>query len=916
MATDALSYTGINRAYSDFAGSRACEELINLRPATEGVVPVKEALVRMSNVPYHRVFIHYTTSGPKYVAIGRNNADVYAKHLVYDEENETWTEAKTLFSISAPNPIAAKDLLERTYYASAGNVLLFSLCDPENSVFENRAFTWKWSDRAFLVDGQYVGGETYVPTVADAPDVSFDVKDDNLEAGATSDIRGVWRSIAHISYDSSVGECTDAVASGINAAQEENPDLCFGTFIIAVAFKTTDGNTFWSGQWRVYDPVPTVRSAPDTPYIDESTRTSSIYDAFFEKYGGFGYEAGGTNGDFLNHIYVYGTKVRLEFDQLAQGSWDPDESIIQSLEVYCSKPQCYLDARSVEPGVGLIRIPGAGNLSDYLLCLPQTRYADMDLGGQLLYRQASIPMASLAEADQTVELSFGGNVQMTEDTLEADAGALKRYGRLLSYNARFHYFDSVAKMRIGMPSFQVSDVVTTADVDVFVRYSDPDQTEFVYAGTIEDAGIKTGMTEPRGADVVIAPSLNIKEVVTYFQLAGVYMVRRYRMSPSTSYNFTICTDGCSEDEPSATPNAELEAVKAGSSTIISNGEPDAINVTEQYNPFVFLVQHSYKAPGNVIDVQPQMAGITDASYGRDPLSVFTERGVYALTQGSADVLYGAFLPVSNSVVSRSGGGALPTEMGIFFLADGALWLLAGRRSTLVSDALHMGPHPYIRTCPGYQKISGGGSATPEYDVSNLVSSSSFEVYVRSGGRLGFNRFRMELLISNRSYPYTYVLSLKYRQWFKIGKCVWQDDISGNLLSTPGTNGTISVLDLSTETDGDVLVHMQTRPFSMGYRYIHMHRIVAMVRASLSRTAGEKLVAGLYGSDDLQEWKLLAYAKRPGSASRDPLKVSQLRTTSASRSWRYYTVCVGGVVPTDTDLGPVVVDYEPVIRRIG
>jgi hypothetical protein len=93
-----------------------------------------------------------------------------------------------------------------------------------------------------------------------------------------------------------------------------------------------------------------------------------------------------------------------------------------------------------------------------------------------------------------------------------------------------------------------------------------------------------------------------------------------------------------------------------------------------------------------------MAGIVDASYGRDPLNVFTERGVYALTQGSANVLYGAFLPVAPAVIK---GRGVPTEMGIFYLADGSLWLISGRRTTLISDALHLGPHKFIRPCPGY-----------------------------------------------------------------------------------------------------------------------------------------------------------------------------------------------------------------------
>ena len=125
-----------------------------------------------------------------------------------------------------------------------------------------------------------------------------------------------------------------------------------------------------------------------------------------------------------------------------------------------------------------------------------------------------------------------------------------------------------------------------------------------------------------------------------------------------------------------------------------------------------------------------------------------------------------------------------------------------------------------------------------------------------------------------------------------------------------------------------LVHLQSRPFSMGYQYSHIHRIVAMVRAMLP-SANNRLAVGLYGSDDLQHWKLLAYAKRSGKTEYDeqseqyvdtPLFLSQVRTTSSARSWRYYTVCIGGEIPVDpdfpTDVGPVIVDYEPVIRRIG
>lgn len=894
MAIDSLSYTGINRAYSDFAGTRACEELINLRPTSEGVVPVKEALERMSNVPYYKVFIHHTTSGPKYIAIGRTNADVYAKYLVYDEDEDTWNVEDTLFSVSAASPSAAQALLDRVYYATAGNILVFSICDTDtaNGVFANKSFTWK--------EDAYVNMEANVPAV----DYTWSDTPETVQV----DIR-------QLPYDSAPADVISEAESALNEIQESNPGLCIGPIIIATSFKTKDGSTFWTANFRIYTPVPDVGTTYP-PYIDKNTswigRTSDPdrdWDAYFDKYG-HAYETWAEGTGSGTAFKVTGTRVTLNFPQLDTthpsypNYWNKDTSIIQSIEVYASKPVPYLDTDAAyETFFSLL---GSS------WCLPEKKLEDVDLGGQILYHQASIPMESLAGGAQTVNLTFGGNVQVTEEALDTDSGAVKRYGKVLSYNARFHYYDSVSKIEIGMPSF-IWPSTASATASVYVRYADEDQSELLYLGTISDyAGAAT---------MVIAPSINVKEVITYYkQNATTYAVTTYRMTQSSSYNFSYCNKAPATSTASGLPSGVATGV-------VTNIEKDAINVSEQYNPFVFLVEHSYKAPGNILDVQTQMAGITDTSYGRDPLNVFTERGTYALTQGSANVLYGTFLPVSNSVISRKGGsGSLPTEMGVFFLADGALWLLTGRRATLISDALHLGPHKYIRDCEGYKKISGGGLATPEYDVANLVSSVTFEEYVRSGGRLGFNRFRMELYVSNKAYNYTYVLSLKYRQWFKVGKCLWQDDPSGNLISTPGENGLMTILDLSTETDGNVLVHLQSRPFSMGYRYIHMHRIVSMVRARLSAIEGEKIIVGLYGSDDLQNWKLLAYAKRTGTDAQTdddppvvtgrPLKVSQIRTTPSSRSWRYYTICIGGIVPTDTDLGPVLVDYEPVIRRIG
>ena len=401
--------------------------------------------------------------------------------------------------------------------------------------------------------------------------------------------------------------------------------------------------------------------------------------------------------------------------------------------------------------------------------------------------------------------------------------------------------------------------------------------------------------------VVIARHAKVKSVTTQYYGVDRYYLAEYPMDESKRYNYSIYVS----NESKAVSDARVPIYDPSQhlSAIIKE-EPEAINVTEQYNPFVFKVEHSYLAPGAVLDIQPQMVAVRDVTYGDYPLNVFTNRGLYALLQGNGVVLYGAFRSISNLITTAN---SVPTEIGTFFIAAGNLWMVAGDNATLISDALNPGPHKFIRDSAGYQAIAAG-----QYDVSELVSQVPFDEYV-NGATLAYNRYRDELFVSNPDYNYTYVLSLKHRQWFKMSLALSQDVVGSDVATVP-IGSVKNIVDFTDEletvedTPVSVLVHYQTRPFSIGYQYIHVHRLLSMIRANLS--TDDLLIVGLYGSDNLQDWKLLSYASRSG------IKISQIRTPSAARSWRYYTVCVGGYCPWDTDFGTTLFEYQPVVRRIG
>lgn len=908
MATDSLSYSGINRAVSDFSGAKFCEELINLRPTTDGLVPVKPFTTKYANSPYVKIFVHHTTDGDKYIGV-RKDATNYKVIVELIGTPATLLFERTMTgSVSYEKTHKMNLYVENLFFAAAGNVILFSerAIDQYAPPMENVSFIWK--------DGAYREEEANVPTVTL-------VTDD----GATKVKK--TQECAQIVPGSNAQDVVSSVENAVSAVQEISPNLCLGPVVIATAFKTKDGNTFWTGNWEIYDPLRTIATA-SPPYEDETTlddpNVASGYADFFDEHGhGYRITPADNGGlgvtEVIKRLDFYGTNVKARLGQLdgdpAHSSypnyWNKETSMIQSVEVYASRPVFYFDPASAFEGFLTIDF----GVRYMTMLLVQKEYEDMELGGKQLYHQASIPMESLLNGSVDVELKFGGNLQVTSETLRVDAGAVTRYGKVLSYNSRFHYYDSVARTVVGKPSFSgLHQHSFSSDTTyIFVRHSDESGTRLLYVGTtISDEGFDS-------ADLTIAPSVNIKEVILYSKFvrnsAAMYREAICRMTASGTYNFSIGKLGDWRSTDGSGTKSEYEAlISANAPAVVVTAEPAAINVTEQYNPFVFRVEHSYLAPGNVVDVVPQNYVVTDATYGREPLDVFTTQGVFALIQGSGDILYSWFDPVSPMIAD---GRAVPTEAGVFFLSGGSLYLCAGHRTTLVSDALMAGPHKYVRSAGpngAYAKIAGGSGVV---DMSSFVSAVDFETFC-SGGRLSYNRFRQEVYVSNNDYAYSYVLSLKYRQWFKAGESLWQDEPASVIAARWSATSGIDYLDLGNEDDGRTEIHLQTRPFSMGYQYAHVHRLVSMVSASLSSAYGDVLVAHLYGSDDLRNWTLLAYARRNGA--NPAMHLSQIRTPSAARSWRYYTVCLTGKVyagmEDNTDIGPFIVDYDPVVRRIG
>ena len=868
MAVENLNFLGINRAITDFASTSACEELINLRPTGTGLIPVKPFSVKMASPAYQKIFVHKVGSGTNYIAT--MNVNDNTRFVRISEDGQSVLQLLSVISYVAPQNI---------HFAAVGNYAQFSIKGVDDGVYTNLAFLWD--------------GSEYDSKQANVPDINIGYEFSTAEL-LVSPVAPAW------DRDTAVSEIKDQIDKGLRAIEEENKEYCLGPVLVAIAFKTVDGKTFWTYRWFVCDPFPvppegSLPSAdlfPDGYLLDENSDIANEFPTFFNthKYGLYVAQKY-TDARGRAIIGAAGRKLTLSLS-MASSAWDKDTSFLQSVEIYASRPANHVDPLNAWGEKG--QAPGGLQYQDVVL--PQVQYNQMELEKQLLYFQKSIPLEELSGTTKQIVLQFGGNIQTTNKTLETDAGAVTRFGDILSYNARFHYFNSVAKVQVSMPGFVYDETYQSADTEVFVVYNDGQKKHRVYVGSTN--------LPFANASLVICPFLNVTEVVTqqYNSSEQLWYIRTYQMSPSSRYNFSICIKGRGDNWESY-PTRKYNPLEYPREVFVD--EPSAINVTEQYNPFVFKVEHSYMAPGRVLDVQPQMVAVKDVTFGDYPLNVFTDRGLYALLQGNGVVLYGNFRSISNLITTSN---SIPTENGTFFIAAGNLWLIAGDNAVLVSEALNPGPHKFIRSGAGYQALCLG----QYYNVDSLQSEPIFSVYV-NGAVLSYNRYRDELIVSNPNFEYSYVLSIKHRQWFKIGMTLSQDTQGSDIAWSDG-----SIVDFSNEMNGEnlqMLVHLQSRPFSFnGYMYSHIHRVISMVRTALS--LDDILIVSVYGSDDLQDWVLLSYSGRASEVQRQRMKISQVRTPPAARSWRYYTVCIGGNVPLDTDFGPVLVDYQPVIRRLG
>jgi hypothetical protein len=513
--------------------------------------------------------------------------------------------------------------------------------------------------------------------------------------------------------------------------------------------------------------------------------------------------------------------------------------------------------------------------------------------------------------------------QVGERVMEVDAGCIERIGDVVAFNNRFHYYNSKVNHTVQIAT--VSDTISNSQYEgrwiAYIKFngkwrlinkeyvfSTNSMHDFIYpmAGIRQIVFVKAELSE-RG-----------EFLVPYEEMAIV------DLKDSAAYNYSYAFDHTPDvgqiDERLYDEWSESGQIWGNrlESKVLLREEPNAINVSAQYNPFVFPVKYSYAFGGEILDIATSYLPISSTQIGQYPLSVFTSNGIYALEQGSDNTLYdistmkrssgatlyGNIVPLQPHVID---GKAVATPYGTFFISSKSLYILVGREATKVSDALEGTREIAIRDNEAYNRLYCN-NRSPLYDFSRLLSSKDFEEFT-DGAILTYDQLQNELYICSPSttYYYSYVFNLNTKAFHKVARkyiatngCRYAVEVIG---------GERNIVDLHTERKIDnQTILLQSRPMTIETFFTHLQRLILLSDAKLTRN--QNLCLTVFGSDNLDNWKCIISSQKTDTAFR------QIRTNKAAKSYRDYIIVISGTLDTSTDISDLIADYTVVTRRLG
>lgn len=609
----------------------------------------------------------------------------------------------------------------------------------------------------------------------------------------------------------------------------------------------------------------------------------------------------GTNGIKITWtLKTFRIKYNVSFDDY--GKW---KDIITHIDIFASRPFNAIDVELLKKeGIGIssntpgIWIYSRDVMGQRIANMASSLYLSNSETGYVSEKYLTIPDTT---KERLVDDSYSRN------TLSAEA--------LFVYNNRLHLgniknilfngFGSEMSILYGPMSFNgYSFDIRAASVKIYTYISTEEEEKVVLYESL--------MTNPL-YPFFIYPDYRATKSEIYAMIAdGQNLIyKRFSMYLSKgSGNFAYYMGWGNRDSISpidlqkGTTISEYDFNNPGIKVSNIEHSPNKLKVSELNNPFYFPPQTTYTpSSGSILSLASNTAAISQGQFGQFPLIVFCSDGIYAMSVG-IDVVYNSSSPLSRDACSNP-KAVTPIDNAIIFPSEQGLMLLQGSTVKNLSEAINGYLPSSIDSSPVIGKILN----IPK--LLNAASATRFDDYIKKC-HIGYNYQERELIISNTEYPYSYVYSLVYAQWYKTSYSVRSFvNKYPDILALTTLNNEICNLQNNHRTVADIAI--VSRPIKLGtltHKRILQSALRGIVKRSISDLylkgepvllRGDTLLlfkdVGFYvlGSNDAEHFELIS-----GTESIKDIRDIVGKMTK-SKAYKYFLFAFVGGVRTDISI---------------
>lgn len=184
--------------------------------------------------------------------------------------------------------------------------------------------------------------------------------------------------------------------------------------------------------------------------------------------------------------------------------------------------------------------------------------------------------------------------------------------------------------------------------------------------------------------------------------------------------------------------------------------PNRIKVSETDNVLFFPQEQTYVvSEGRILKMAAATKELSQGQYGEFPLYVFTDEGIWAMQQGSGDMLYATQHPITRDV-PLSSNIICGIDNGVAYISEHGLTLLSGAKCSVISNSFDGKTEDF-----DVVRIAGR-----DFDVvCSKEIVSGFKEYLCNSSA-GFDYINNELLFLCPGETYLYVYNFTSGTWYR------------------------------------------------------------------------------------------------------------------------------------------------------